>query len=700
MAFSQKGRSVRVKTPLGDDVLLLEAFTGREAVSQLFHFELDLLAPSTKAIAFDSLLGQSVTLCVEPWAGKPRFINGIVNRLTEGAQLCGSQGDSTFIRYHAELVPKLWLLTCRRQSRIFQQLTVPDILKKVLAGVDVSWQIQGSFEPRDYCVQYAETDLDFASRLMEEEGICYYFKHQDGSHTLVVSDQGSLCTAVPGDSSIVYETAEGGLREEGRVVAWQKSQAVRPGKVTLWDSCFELPGKNLEAKQAVPDSAQAGTVTHKLKLASSDQLELYDFPGDYAKRFDGIAPGGGDRAGDLQKIFQDSTRTAALRGQEQAATAVLIEGQSLCPQFTAGHKFTLKQHFNANGDYALVEVEHRATIKSVYTGAAEDELVYENRFHCIPATVPFRPARATPRPRIAGTQTAVVVGPSGEEIFTDKYGRVKVQFPWDREGKKDASSSCWIRVGTLWAGKQWGSIWIPRVGQEVIVAFEEGDPDRPIIVGSVYNAEQMPPNVLPDNRTQSGIRSRSTPQGAATASNELRFEDKKDEEDVYFHAQKDFHRVVENDDQLQVMHDQKIEIKNDRALTVQEGNETLAIQKGNQALKIDKGNQAINIDKGNQTITLGQGNRVVTLSQGNDTLAIKRGNLSVKLDMGKSSTEAMQGIELKVGQNSIVINQSGITLQGMTIKLEGQVQVQVQAPMAQVQADATLTLKGGVVMIN
>ena len=700
MAFSQKGRSFRVKTPLGDDTLLLEALAAREAVSELFRVELDVLSPSTKAVAFDSLLGQAVTVCMEPWAGKPRYLNGIVIRMSEGAQVRASQGDATFLRYRLELAPRLWLLSCSRQSRIFQQLSVPDILKQVLTGLDVTWQIQGTFEPRDYCVQYAETDLDFARRLMEEEGICYYFKHQDGSHTMVVSNQGPLGTAVPGDATITYDTAEGGTRTEGRIVAWRKSQEVRPAKLTLWDSCFELPGKNLESKQASADSVQAGEVSHKLKIAGSDSLELYDFPGDYAKRFDGVAPGGGDRAGDLQKIFQDGTRTAGLRMQQQAACAVVIEGQSACPQLTAGCKFTLQKHFNANGDYALLEVEHRASLKGAYTGGPDDEMIYANRFRCIPAAVPFRPAGVTPRPRIAGTQTALVVGPSGEEIFTDKYGRVKVQFPWDRQGKRDASSSCWVRVGTLWGGKQWGTIWIPRVGQEVIVAFEEGDPDRPIIVGSVYNAEQMPPFALPDNRTQSGLRSRSTPQGGTTDSNELRFEDKKGSEDVFFHAQKDFHRVVENDDQLQVKHDQKIEVKNDRSETVLEGNETISIQKGNQSLTIAKGNQTVAIQTGNQTVTLDKGNRQVTISQGNDSLSINSGNQTVKLGAGKSSTEAMQGIELKVGQNSIVIDQSGITIKGMTIKLQGQVQVQVQAPIAQVQADGMLKLQGGVVMVN
>lgn len=691
MAFSQAGRFARVSTPLGPNALLLETLVGSEYISRPFRFELGLLAPVTKPLAFDSLLGQTATVCLAMPSGGTRYLSGIIGRLSQGPQVRASQGDATFIRYRAELVPKLRLLALRRQSRVFQQLTVPDILKQVLTGVDVAWQIQGSFEPRDYCVQYAETDLDFASRLMEEEGIYYYFEHGDGKHTMVVANQPQGHAAVPGSASLTYETIEGGLRSEGRILAWEKSQAVCPSKVTLWDSCFELPGQNLEAKQNVADRVQVGSASHKLKATGSDQLELYEYPGLYAQRFDGIAPGGGERSGDLKKIFQDATRTAGLRMQEQAGEAIVIAGRSLCTQLTAGHKFTLQGHFDGNGDYVLLEVEHRASLEGVYTGAGSEGVVYVNRFRCIPAAVPFRPPRVTPRPRITGPQTAVVVGPSREEIFTDKYGRVKVQFPWDRAGKKDASSSCWVRVCTLWAGKQWGTIWIPRVGQEVVVAFEEGDPDRPIIVGCVYNAEQMPPYPLPDNRTQSGLKSRSTPQGGATDSNELRFEDKKGSEDVFFHAQKDFHRVVENDDSLQVKHDQTIQVKNHRSITVEEGNESLTVSKGNRQAEISQGNESLTVKKGN---------RQVEVSQGNDVLAVKMGDQTVKISKGKSSTEAGQSITLKVGQNSITIDQSGITIKATAIKLQGQAKVQAQAPMVQIQADGMVKLQGGVVMVN
>jgi type VI secretion system secreted protein VgrG len=274
---------------------------------------------------------------------------------------------------------------------------------------------------------------------------------------------------------------------------------------------------------------------------------------------------------------------------------------------------------------------------------------------------------------VPGAQTAVVVGPKGEEIYTDKYGRVKVQFFWDRVGKKDENSSCWVRVAEAWAGKNWGVIFNPRIGQEIVVEFLDGDPDRPLITGRVYNAEQMPPYALPTNQTQSVIKTRSSKEGGTDNFNELRFEDKKDSEDIYFHAEKDFHRVVENDDDLKVGNNQTIEIKKDRTETVTEGNETISIK---------------------------QGNRQVTIEMGNETLQIKMGNQTTKLDLGKSETEAMQSIELKVGQSSVKLDQTGVTIKGMMIQIEGQVQTEVKGVMTQINGEAMLKMQGGITMIN
>lgn len=750
--YTQTGRPIAVNTPLGKDKLLLIGFSGQESLSRLFNFQLELLATNinSKDVAFDKLLGQKIA--VEVAAGKPgkRYINGLCNRVVEGEQ------DAEFTTYHLEIVPQFWLWTRKAQSRIFQQMSVPDILKKVLEGMNPapSFELQGTFEKRDYCVQYRETDFNFVCRLMEEEGIYFYFSHTSDSHKMVVSNSPQSHADVPVNSSLIYETLDGGNRPEDRVFQWQKSQELRSGKYTLWDHTFELPHKHLQASETILGSVQAGKVAHKLAVGGNDQLELFDFPGEYAQRFDGVSSGGGDQAAELDKIFQDNARTVKIRMQEEASASLIAHGSSTCTQLVAGHKFSLERHFNADGKYVLTSVSHSASLDS-YRGGSQDEFRYTNQFTSQPLELPFRPARLTPKPVVQGTQTAVVVGPPGEEIWPDKYGRVKVQFHWDREGKNDAKSSCWVRVTTMWAGKQWGMVHIPRIGQEVVVAFEEGDPDQPLIVGSVYNFDQMPPYKLPDNKTQSGLKSRSSKNASTTNFNELRFEDKKDSEQIYVHAEKNFDGVVENNETRKVgfekkdKGDQTIEIFNnqvlkvgcskasdgsqtidvykDRTETVETGNETVTIKKGNRSINVDtgndthtikKGNRSVNVDTGNDTHVVKTGNRTVQIDKGNDAHQIKMGNRDVKIDMGndaltikmgnqttklklgKSATEAMQGIELKVGQSSIKIDQMGVTIKGMMVKIEGQIQTEVKGLMTTVQGSAMTMVKGAITMIN
>ena len=535
--YRQENRPIAVTTPLGPDALLLVGFSGQEGISQLFQFQLDLLAEKATDVPFDQLLGQQVTIEVALPKEKKRHFNGICSRISQGEQ------DDIFTAYRMDVVPQFWFLTRRAQSRIFQHLSVPDILKKVLQGLDVAYELQGTFHPRDYCVQYRETDFNFASRVMEEEGIYYFFKHTDKGHQMVVANTPGSHPDLSQGSTIIYENVEGGIRDEERILDWEKTQELRSGKYTLWDHSFELPHKHLEADKTILESVQVGKVAHKLKLPANDPLELYDFPGEYAQRFDGIDKGGGERPADLQKIFEDNKRTVAVRMQEEALPGVVIHGGSNCRHFVSGHKFTLQRHFNADGPYVLTSVSHSARISGDYRSGQGGGFAYSNSFTCIPLALPFRPQRKTPKPFVQGTQTAVVVGPAGEEIFTDKYSRVKVLFHWDREGKNNADSSCWIRVATVWAGKRWGAIHIPRIGQEVIVAFEEGDPDQPIIIGSVYNAEQMPAylgNGL-DGKHQndpklSGVKSNSTKGGQGF--NEVRFDDTKDKEQVFIRAER------------------------------------------------------------------------------------------------------------------------------------------------------------------
>ena len=339
--YMQADRWMTVTTPLGPDDLLLVGFAGHEAVSQLFSFQLDLLAENQTVIPFEQLLGQKMTvnLTLPESPTTKRHFSGICVRLTQSAQ------DNTFTSYRAEVVPELWLLSKKAQSRIFQQLTVPEILKQVLAGLDVSYQLSGTYNSRDYCVQYRETDFNFASRLMEEEGIYYYFEHQANTHRLIVADTPANQPDLPDPSTIIYDGTIGGTRAEDRIRDWAKTQELRSGKYTLWDHCFELPHQHLEAVQNIQASVAVGQVSHQLHVGNNDKLELYDYPGEYAQRYDGVDPGGGDRPADLQHIFHDNTRTVGIRMQEEAAPGLVIHGASNCRHFMSGYAFTLQPAF-------------------------------------------------------------------------------------------------------------------------------------------------------------------------------------------------------------------------------------------------------------------------------------------------------------------------------------------------------------------
>ncbi|HEY1859931.1 MAG TPA: type VI secretion system tip protein TssI/VgrG [Gemmataceae bacterium] len=589
---TQTHRLLQVTTPLGPDVLLLLGFSGREALSRLFRFDLELLADSKKEIAFDKLLGQKILVSAALPNGKQRFFGGICSSVSEGGR------DEKFTHYKMEMVPQAWLLTQRVQSRIFQHISVPDILKKVFTGFDVAFEIQGTFHPRDYCVQYRESDFDFASRLMEEEGIFYFFKHAKDGHKMVVANTSQSHPEVPEQSKAIYEEIEGGVRGEMRIQEWEKGQELRSGKYTLWDHCFELPHKHLEAEKLVTDAIQVGKVNHKLLVSGNDKLEVYDYPGGYAQRFDGVDAGGGDKPADLQKIFEDNKRTVEIRIQQTALPGLYIRGASDCRQFVSGHKFTLERHFNADGAYVLTEVEHKAMLAADYRSGEGDQVTYENRFTCIPLALPFRPSLVTEKPVVKGTQTAVVVGPAGDEIFTDKYSRIKVQFHWDRQGKYNADSSCWIRVATNWAGKGWGFLQIPRIGQEVIVDFLEGDPDNPIVIGSVYNAEQMPAGKLPAEKNTSGLKTNSTLGGGGY--NGLVMTDTKGKEMITLHGQKDMSTTIEHDETVHIMNNRTETVDNNETITIH-ANRTETVDQ-NESITVS-GNRTRNVAK-NESVTV------------------------------------------------------------------------------------------------
>jgi type VI secretion system secreted protein VgrG len=514
MTYTQATRVFEVDTPLGKDVLLLRAFSGTEAISQLFSFELDMLSEND-AISYDSIVGKNVTIRITLADESDRYLNGFISQFVQRGR------DTNLTAYHATMVPWFWFLSQTTDCRIFQNKKVPDIITQVFGEygfTDFEVRLFGSYSPREYCVQYRETDCHFLSRLMEEEGIFYFFEHQAGKHVLVMGDDVGSHKVCPNQATAKCDLPTVYVRSEDRITGWEDHENYRPGVVTHTDYNFEMPTTSLMA-----------TAKGKQKY------EKYDYPGEYKTKGDG-------------------DRLARIRLQEQQMPQAVIRGRSDCRAFGAGYHFTLEDHYRGdlNKDYLLTAVSHTAIQNPNYrsgTGGAETE--YSNSFQCIPYATPFRPMRTNLIPVVGGPQTAMVVGPPGEEIFTDKYGRVKVQFYWDREGKFNDNSSCWIRVSQPWAGKTWGGIEIPRIGQEVVVDFLEGDPDRPLITGRVYNQGQMPPWALPAKKNVSGVKSNSTKGGGGY--NELSFDDTKGSEVVTVHAQRDMNTKVENNVTITVL---------------------------------------------------------------------------------------------------------------------------------------------------
>ena len=537
MAKTQNTRMLKIATPLGDDAMQLLSFRGREEISRLFSFELEVSIDDKKNISPDNvqqqLIGENITFTNEH-ANGPRYFNGIVREVVAAER--GSDTQS----YRLAVVPWLWFLTQTSDCRIFQNKTIPQIIEDVFK--DLGFQdfdtagIQGDHKEWDYNVQYRETDFNFVSRLMEQEGIYYFFEHGDGSHKLVLADSAGGyvdCEEKEG----FYPASTGSIDWAAQITSWQHRYEFVSGKWAHTDYNFETPSTNLLSE-----------TNAKVKVGGNDSYELYDYPGEYSVKGDGSSE-------------------VRLRMEEEEVPHSVVTGTSHCKTWLAGGKFTIAvppavsaadkkaraHHVDTEigNEYVITAITHQATEPLQYeTGGAGIAEEYSNSYTCIPSDVEFRPSRITPKPLVSGIQTAVVVGPSGEEVYTDEYGRVKVQFHWDRYGERDENSSCWIRVAHNLAGKKWGFFSIPRIGQEVVIDFLEGDPDRPLIVGSVYNAEQMPHYDLPDNKTRSYIKTNSSKGGDGF--NEIFFEDRKDDERVFMHAQKNMDVRVRNDSKARI----------------------------------------------------------------------------------------------------------------------------------------------------
>ena len=611
--YSQKNRLLAIDTPLGEDAFLLTRIEGEEAMSSLFSFEIELYSHLSSVKAAD-IVGRNVTLKIMQTDDQGlktdtySLINAHVRRFREeGQQLQDLRS------YRAEVVPWFWFLTQTSDSKIFQNKDIRQIASEVFADNgfnDFEFRLFGQHPVREYCVQYQESDFTFLSRLFEEEGIYYFFKHEADKHTMILSDH-DIGTNVCEEGKVSYRSS--GLSEDA-IFAWSHQHEFRTGRLVHRDYDFTKPADRMQTF----DKAM-------MDVPGVERFEQFTYPGRYQSKLLG------------EPLIR-------LRTEHNEALHDQVFGKSHCRSFRSGHKFELVRHDDPAQEldtYLLVSVQHRAEDYS-YTSRDEESRGYENEFVCMPASRVYRPPLKTGWPKMLGPQHAKVVGPEGEEIYTDEYGRVKIQFPWDRYGQNNENSSCWVRVSHQWAGRNWGSIYIPRIGQEVIVDFYDGNPDRPIITGRVYNAEQMPPNSLPANKTRSTIRSK-THKGKGF--NELSFEDEAGNEFIYIHAQKNMeiqvqnshHKRVEYDDTATIGNNSYLAIAQDRIEKIDQNQHTTIV--GDLTEKID----------GNQGVTLGGSQHI---KAGGDMTYKVSGE--IVLDASK--------ITLVSGGASIVISAGGINI--------------------------------------
>jgi type VI secretion system secreted protein VgrG len=573
---TQAHRQLAIQTPLGEDVLLLTSFSGEEEMGRLFSYHLEMLS-GRDSIPAAEIVGKRVSFRVELADGTARWFNGLVSRFSAGDRELGMR------RYQAEVVPWLWFLTRTADCRIFQEKSIPQIIEQIFADHNFSdyelSQVKGSHEVWEYCVQYRETDFNFISRLMEQEGIFYYFRHKQGKHTLVLADQKGAYVDCP-EKEVEYESAYGGDAVVDRLTDWEHTYAFTPGKWAQTDYNFKDHPARSEPN---PSNLLMTNEQTSIKLDNIEKYEIYDYPGEYSDK---------GRGANYTKI----------RMEEEELAHDQVGAGSTCRTFFAGGKFKIKKHdceAETGRTYVITGIKHSASEAGSLGGGESGGSEYSNTFTCIPDSVTFRSGRTTPKPVVQGVQAAVVVGPAGQEIWPDEFGRVKVQFFWDREGKRDENSSCWIRVSQEYAGKNWGSMCIPRIGQEVIVQFVEGDPDHPLITGRVYNADQMPPYALPDQKVVSGLKSYSSPGGGGY--NEFIMDDTKGNELIRVHGQYDMDSTIEHDLREHVLNDRSRDVTN---------NETILV--GVDRTKTVGANETLNVGK-DRTRSVGQ-NETVTVA--------------------------------------------------------------------------------------
>jgi type VI secretion system secreted protein VgrG len=666
----QAGRLLRITSPLGADVLILRRLVASEAIGQPFSIEADVLSARADLTPKD-MLGKTVT-CTIAIGGQPeRHFHGLVRAF---GRIGGSERDMT--AYRLEAVPLLWSLTRTSDCRIFQDQSVQDILGTVFGEGSVAPVRFGTLPAgkRPYCVQFQETDFDFASRLLDEIGGGYFFEHAAGGHTLMVTGENADFPLVPGGPMVVRPDRN----DANAVTNWQVSGTLQPGKHIAHDFDMLKPSRLMQAEAPT-----------KLATPNATDWEVFRWA-----------------AG---QSVQPDVKPASLWMEQDEVLADTVQGDTQVAALFAGGRLKIQEGLGGTeASWLLTAVRHEATDETQLVG--DGQASYANSFAGIPADRAWRNAAPRRRPVMPSLQSAIVTGPAGEEIHCDKLGRIKVHFLWDRAGKTDDNSSCFVRVSQPWAGK-WGGTWfLPRIGDEVLVGFLDGDPDRPVVLGSLHNEDATPHYGLPGANTRSGITSRSSKGGGKDNANMLRLEDKKDSEEFYLQAEKDMNVLVKHDlsttvrdgDETRLVKTGKrtTTIEGDETLTVSTGNRETTIKTGNDTYKLSTGNLKQTLDMGNLDLKLAMGNMKTDVSLGNYDLKLGTGNVTIKTGAGAVMVEALQGITLKVGPSEVKIDMTGVSIKGLMVKLEGTTMLEAKGLMTTVKGTAMTQVSGAIIMIG
>jgi type VI secretion system secreted protein VgrG len=645
---------MEIATPLGDD-LLFHRMQAREEMGRPFEYQLDLLSLKTD-IALEDILGKNVTVKLALPDDSTRYFNGYVTRFALG----GSHGRYT--RYFAVVRSWLWFLTRTSDCRIFQDMTVPDIVKAVFAEEptnDFKLELTSNYRKWTYCVQYRETDFNFVSRLMEEEGISYYVKHTDGHNTVVLTDSTAKHTASPGYETVPFVAPGQVVRPElEQISSWEFAREIQPAVYAHTDYDLDRPSVRLHTQKAAS------------RQLAPRPYEVFDYPGHYVQKADG-------------------EQYAAVRIDEVGSQFETAQAVTNAKGLAVGSLFTLEKFWreDQNREHLILSASYDLEFSDYETMPAGAGTTFRCSFVAMSSQQQFRPRRITPKPFVQGPQTAVVVGPAGDEIYKDDYGRVKVQFHWDRYGKRDENSSCWIRVSQMWAGKGWGSVSTPRIGHEVIVDFLEGDPDQPIIIGSVHNADNKPPHT----GVVSGFKS-NTHKGHGF--NEMTLDDTAGKEKVNIHAQYDMETTVQ--------HDKKVSVKSgNRTLNVDTGTNSETI-KGNASLTVQAGSRVVDVTGGSYTADVHGGDIKGTASaavkltgQGAGVEILGNGGPGVKIS-GTPNFEAIGASKASIDSPVVDIGHGTITIHGTgKVIINGDGNVEVTGPQISLTGSAKVTITSG-----